>query len=210
MKTLGIVVVLVLIQGCSSTEAESADPVTRFDDLETHLLSARSVEVEFHITAEGVITADLQGTLIIESESVDLSARGQFMNQPLSIALSTDGDEIRGGREVDRLLGPRPPALREGILLGLTRMGLMHNVAVLSGDNPPDGTDGGVRDWVQVVDAESRSGDVLHFGIVVGGQPAGSAALELEGGLPALREQRVQFPEGEMLVVERYSRFIAR
>lgn len=37
-----------------------------------------------------------------------------------------------------------------------------------------------------------------------------SADLELEGGLPAVRQQVVQFPGGEMRVVERYYRFIAR
>ncbi len=210
MRTLGTVMTLVLIQGCSSSGVETADPAIRLDELEALLLSAKSVEVEFHITAEGAITADMRGTLIVEGEQLELSARGQFMTEPLSIELSTVGEELRGGRETDGVLGPRPPALREGILLGLTRMGLLHNVAVLAGGNPPDGTDGGVRDWVQVVDAQSRSGGALHFGIIVGGEPAGSADLQLEGGLPAVRQQVVQFPGGEMRVVERYYRFIAR
>ncbi len=168
------------------------------------------METEFHITSEGVVASDIRGLLRVQGDLVELFAEGEFMSQPLRVELMTVGEVLRGGQDLGHILGPTPPALREGILLGLTRMGLLHNIAVLAGDSPPDGTDGKLREWVQAVDAEYGPDGALHFGIVVSGTPSGVFDLHLEEGLPARREQSVQFPQGEMLVVERYSGFTAR
>ena len=46
--------------------------------------------------------------------------------------------------------GATPPALNEAIVIGLTRMGHLHNIAVLTGGLPPDHSDGGAADWVRV------------------------------------------------------------
>lgn len=47
MRTLGTVMTLVLIQGCSSSGVETADPATRFDELEEGLPAVRHQVVQF-------------------------------------------------------------------------------------------------------------------------------------------------------------------
>jgi hypothetical protein len=76
--------------------------------------------------------------------------------------------------------------------------------------------EGGVRDWVVVEGfsfdeaVEVQDGSrVVSFSMIVGGVPAGTAALELGSrGSPIVRRQTVRFPTGEMRVVERYTRVL--
>lgn len=93
-------------------------------------------------------------------------------------------------------------------------MGVLHNLAMLVGGAPPDHAAGGVEDWVQTVDHRrpvpsgpppGPDGEAVTFGLVVGGEPSGTATLWLDDrGVPVRREQTVEFPEGVMRVVERY------
>ena len=107
-----------------------------------------------------------------------------------------------------------PEALKEGIVIGLTRMGLLHNIAVITYGQPPDGTDGKVLEWLEVsgfTAGESETIDdveviPISFDLSVGGRPSAEAALwlEKETGLPRKRTQTVRFESGEMKVVETY------
>lgn len=108
----------------------------------------------------------------------------------------------------------------KAIAIGLVRMGILHNVAVLNGARPPDHADGGVRDWVErreatytraVTELEATRDDLpsppVSMQIVVDGQPAGEATVWIDPslGLPIERHQVVVFPEGEMRVRESYT-----
>lgn len=74
--------------------------------------------------------------------------------------------------------------------------------------------EGGVREWVQVVDLElgepetieGREARPISFRIVVAGSPSGEATLwvDVATGYPLLREQTVRFESGSMQVTERY------
>jgi hypothetical protein len=107
-----------------------------------------------------------------------------------------------------------PDGLNEAIVIGMTRMGILHNLAQLVGGQPPDHMEGGVRDWARVVAIESSADedDAGHpllrfdFGLVVAGQPSGTASLWIDAvsRLPLRREQTVQFASGEMKVIEVY------
>lgn len=78
-------------------------------------------------------------------------------------------------------------------------MGILNNLARLTGAREPDHADGGVREWVVVDSLPGRGDGALTFDIVVAGQPAGSAALAVdEAGRPTVRHQTVRFPGGEM------------
>ena len=107
---------------------------------------------------------------------------------------------------------PRPAGLAAALVVGLTRMGVLHNLAMLVGGAAPARAEGGVEDWVQTVDHRPLSpapaeGEAICFGLRVEGEPSGEATLWLDAdGMPTRREQIVPFPEGEMRVVERYER----
>lgn len=182
-------------------------PDDRFAALEARLDAAQSVEIEFGITAEGVVAAELDGRLRLEAgRALTLTANGVFAGESIDVAADADSMYLwldNGG--LDTLRTERPDALDEAVLVGLTRMGLLHNLARLTTGRRPDHAEqGGVREWV-TVDEFAEAQDGIAFALTVAGQPAGTAVLTLDAaGLPARREQRVAFPEGEMRVIEHY------
>lgn len=182
-------------------------PKTVFTALEEQL-SQTPLRLRFELRAEGAVVVSLGGSLVIDEE-VELEARGQFAGVEQELRLWTEGDRLRAGpRDGPTLDVPRPPALASALVIGMTRMGLLHNVAMLSAGRVPDGADGGVREWVQTVEHQhvgEGEGAGLGFVLVVAGQRMGRATLWLDAqGRPARREQTVDFPEGQMKVSERY------
>ncbi len=189
--------------------AEGPDPAAAFAQLEARLLAADSLSLDFHITAEGALAADLRGKLwSVGNHTLHLFAQGEFGGEPVTVGLFAEDGNMALGSADELTATARPRHLAEAVLLGLTRMGILHNLARLTGDAAPDHADGGVRDWVTVGDfaAAGEAPAALSFAITVAGIPAATARLELDdAGLPRLRQQTVQFPGGEMRVTERYS-----
>lgn len=190
------------------------DPEPRFAALEARMLAAEHVSLQFTIRAEGAVPCTFEGTLTLDGDQVHLEAMGTFKNDPLTLTLRTDGDTLHLRRTVAGAAHhdqtPRPVALREGLLLVLTRMGLLHDLAMMTGGNFPDFTDGTVRDALQV-GAFARAGSEDHFELTFNGLKV--ADIQLRYGshdLPARRRQQVAFPAGTMTVDERYSSFIVR
>ncbi|MEX2527917.1 MAG: hypothetical protein WEA09_09810 [Gemmatimonadota bacterium] len=196
------------LMACGETDFRSNPPDAYLAHVEERLFSAETTHVEFRIQSEGAFQADLQGELSIQADGqVSLAANGTFGGEPVDLYLEsadstfTGGHEGGGGPMFDRV---PPPALKEALVLGMTRMGLLHNLARLVSGAPPDRADGGVDGWVRAVDPAWTEGG-LTFQIVVAGQPSGEATLhfDTEGELVG-REQIVRFPGGEMQVREEY------
>ncbi len=184
------------------------------------MTAAARVEIAFVIESEGAVASQLEGTLVLEREGpVSLSVRGEFAGAAQELALRGDAQtlELRVAGE-PAWTGARPAALSEALVIGLTRQGLLHNIAVLSGGLPPDHADGGVAEWVEFVAPQLGEPEVfgtaearpLEFQITVDDQLVGRATLWLAepGGLPIERRQTVNFPDGQMRVVERYTSFV--
>ncbi len=189
-------------------DLSTTTPEAVFSALETRLLDADIVRFDYEATAEGVFEVTLRGTLAIgPDDRVELTAVGEFGGRAVDLLLRSNGDEIELGDAANRTVAARPPHLTEALLIGLTRMGIMHNLARLTGARPPDHANGGVREWVTVgafAETDDAEGAAISFDMTVSGQPAGSATLLLDSdGRPLLRRQIVRFPSGEMRVVER-------
>lgn len=191
--------------------SSSADEA--FMELEERLIQADSVDLDFLITAEGAVEVDLRGNLHTAPDGgVGIIATGIFAGDSVDLLLRAERDEYEFGTGSGRSQAPRPEFLMEAVGVGFMRMGLLHNLAMLVANQPPDHANGGVREWVQVdslsyieFEGEESASRTVAFSIFVGGSPAGTATLELDGqGLPRVRRQTVQFPSGEMRVVERY------
>lgn len=192
----------------STAEEAAAGAEAAFAALEERLLSA-PVAMRFHITSEGAFASELAGTLRMEGDVARLEARGTFGADSARLHLAADADSVRGGNGERIFAGPTPPALREALALGLTRMGLLHNLARLVAASPPDHAEGGAGEWVGTEGhawVEGGEAGEMRFGIVVDGTDVAEATLRLDPatGLPAVRTQTVRFPGGEMRVVERY------
>jgi hypothetical protein len=232
--------VLLLGLGCApskdSSSGELADPVTEqteakrdhpddpeaertMIDLERRLQDAARVEIAFEIASKGTVASQLRGTLVWTRDGeLRLDATGEFAGQPQQLELRADADtlEVLVAGE-SRHSGPRPAKLVEAVVLSLTRQGLLHNLAMLVGGQPPTLADGGFGEWLRFVEPQlgamqmfgSAEARPLELQLEVEGQHVGNATLWLVAeDLPIERQQTVEFPEGQMQVVERYTRFV--
>lgn len=197
-----------IVPALVATAVAAMNPAAEFDSLEQRLSSAAAVRVNFDITAEGVIVADLRGSLSISGDQIQLTASGTFAGESVELTLRSDGEQLELAAGVDRVSTATPAHLKESLLIGFTRMGILHNLARLTETAVPDHADGGARDWVTVGSFGSGDADgvEISFDLAVAGEPAGSAILAVDSqGRPTLRRQTVEFPSGQMRVVERYS-----
>lgn len=208
----GIVLAAGGIWGSACVAATDAE--TAFSELEERLLTS-DFSLEFDIVASGPYPAQLTGnTTLSGANHASVKADGVFAGQSASIRLRAHDGRMKGGNSVLEFDQATPGALREAMVIGLTRMGLLHNLAMMSSGAPPDHADGGVRDWVQVTNLkletdaliDGKPAVVFSFTVVVSGEDSGSATLWVhpETGLPLKREQVVSFENGEMRVTETY------
>lgn len=191
------------------SETPAGDAAAAFARLETRLVDASAVRLAFDVVSEGAVESALRGTLAIDGDGrVQLLASGTFGGQPVELRVSSDGRTYTYGNANGSRTEDAPPHLEEALLVGLTRMGVLHNLAMLTAGSPPDRANGEIREWVRARDV-GWNGDAppaVEFAIEVSGTRVGNATLALDPrGGPLLRHQTVQFPEGEMRVVERYS-----
>jgi hypothetical protein len=199
-------------------EAEAQSLEARLSELEDRLVGAGSVELDFEIMAEGAISVALEGGLRLGHDSISLHASGDFAGQAVDLFLESSAESMTFGNRSDPVSSPRPESLQQALFIGLTRMGILHNLARLTAGAPPDRSDGGVEEWVTVDGFSQERADgprggltSLSFNLTVSGVPSGSAVLDLsDEGLPIERRQVVFFPEGEMRVTEQYSRVMIR
>lgn len=189
--------------------ADEADPQAAFQMMEETLLQTPRLDLRFVIEAEGVVSAGLTGDLLLEGDSVaQLEAHGSFAGDSVELFLRAFGSRMVGGSRARTFEQETPPHLREALVIGLTRMGLLHNLARLVGGTPPDRSDGTVGSWVEAKDfarLEESDFGAARFDIWVAGGRAAEAFLWFdENGLPGRREQTVHFPSGTMSVREEY------
>jgi hypothetical protein len=201
-----------------NTIAANADPESLFTAIETRLLNARTLDVVYDITSEGSIPSAVRGMLTLaEGNRAHMSPTGAFMDTPVDHSIVSDGSRMAIRSDTTVVLSAAPPFLNEAIVIGLTRMGHLHNIAVLTGGLPPDHSDVGAVDWVRAANF-ARSDSVtspdptwatVAFDIFMGDRIVAHATLWLDPatGLPAGRAQTVYFPSGDMRVIERYASF---
>jgi hypothetical protein len=207
------------VEATADAKQKDAWAARTMTELEQRLQSATRVELAFVIESEGAVASQLEGKLAWERDgALSLIATGSFAGAPQQLELRGDAQTLTtmvGGQS--HWTGARPPAVIEALVIGLTRQGLLHNLAMLSGGLPPDHADGGMAEWVEYVEPQLGEPEVfgagearpLEFQITVEDQLVGHATLWLdERGLPLERRQVVNFPEGQMRVTERYSSFV--
>ncbi len=193
------------------------DAGEEFHELESMLLAsagAGGLRMAVDVSSEGAFESSLGGVVVLEQGNVgSIEVDGSF-GGPAELRLESDGSRLTGGSSAGEFDTATPGGLNEAIIVGMTRMGILHTLARLVGGEPPDHMEGGVREWVQAVDLEmlreidtdGRAVMRFDFGLVVAGEQSGTATLWFDAvsRLPLRREQTVQFETGEMRVIERY------
>jgi hypothetical protein len=213
-----VLVTLIAILGCGSPPAGpgmSDDPEIAMDALESCLRDAISVGFATTARAEGVVTAELAGTATWSDAAVAIAADGTFIEKPADLHLTLVDGTLSGGNGTHEFESALPTELREALVLGMTRMGILHNLARLAGALPPDHADGGAAGWLtyeaarwgEETEIDGQPARPLDFTVLVDGAPVAEARLWLrtDDGLPVRREQTVRFPQGDMVVVETYA-----
>ena len=210
---------VLLAAACSSTKQTGPrEAQADFEELEERLLDAPAVRSTSHLTAEGALTADVRCVHgVTRKGDAFLQAKGTLAGQPVDWTFVSNGKRMTITGPSGKRESETPSDLRAGLLLGLTRMGWLHNVAMLSAGGWPDATDGKIDDFVRAVNVmtgdeleeDGRTKRALTFGIEVRGQVAATAILWIDSktGVPIERWQKVQLPNGQMNVVETYETF---
>lgn len=195
------------------------DPVQLMDQLERRLVAAKRVVIESDIEASGAIQVRLSGrTELDERNRARVEYRGEFAGQPATLTLESDGRALRIGSGATTQALPVEAESNRAILIGLARMGVLHNLARALSLQGPDHAQGGVAQWVALesfrpttyaVGGELEGLMSFGFDLVVDGKPSGSARIWMDPatGIPKQRTVVVRFAQGDMTVVETYREF---
>lgn len=181
-----MIVSLLLAAACAGDcKAESL-----FQAMERKLLSHQpAVQLEVTSHSEGAVKADAV-TDVSVGPATRLHSKGTFLGQKFE-------------KNFDQ---PTTSGLRDAVLIGMTRMGLLHNVANLTQDLPPDHADkDDIRDWLKAVKFKKAKGGV-RYTINIEGKDRGETTLTIDAKtkLPKRRTALIHFPGGDMRVTETY------
>lgn len=222
MRARAPAVAALLLASAAATAQDAlsdGDPAQVMAKLEQRLLVANRVVVEATIQSRGFIASDLRGrTELLDRNRANVAYTGTFAGKPADLALAADG------RLVQLMNGPQTRQARieaesnRAIIVGLARMGLLHNLARLTGLGEPDHAQGGVADWVKLDNFRPTTfaqfgalegTTVLGYDLVVAGITSGGVRLWLDPAtnLPRRRALTVRFGQSEMEVTEDYTRF---
>ena len=218
-----------VIPGCESISQLLNPPSSEeilgasFARMEQRLLDAHEFELHYVITAEGAFSASLEGGIKLNANNVaEIWGTGNFGGDFMDYNFTSNGNIIFASIDDGSYDADVPAELNRAIVLGMTRMGLLHNVVRILSGELPDHASGGISDWVTVsgfstgpqqkLDGRSANAIPVHFSLSVDGTPSGTATIWEEATLriPIGRDQVVQFETGEMRVKERYSQIIIR
>lgn len=214
--------VAVLLAGLlAATAARGAgeDPAQLMAQLEARLLAANRVTIEALIESRGAVASRLSGRTELRGRNhARLAYAGAFAGANADLSLESDGLALVLRRGAERRQDAAPAELNRALLVGLLRMGSLHNLARLTGLQAPDHAAGGVESWVALdhfrpttfPQDEALAGSMsFGYDLVVAGTPSASGRLWLDArtGLPRQRQLTVRFGNAEMDVVETYTRF---
>lgn len=209
------------LSACMSGPRAIPDTVVGLERLKTSeeiLLNTPNLTVKFEIESQGENPAKMSGTLhLFEGNKLHLVSEGHFKSDQVQITVDSrdptgTNRTLSKGPSASSFRDPPQGKLREAIVLGLMRMGLLHNLAVLTMDRPVDKAEGGFAEWVKPLAPTDGHSDQINgiscrrvdFHIDVEGRDMGEASVCIADatGLPIQRKQTVHFPQGDMTVVE--------
>ena len=196
---------------------EEGEPAEAFRLMEEGLMEMEDLRMSYTVESTGAFPSHLTGVLDLRAAADTLlTARGSFGGEGMDMMILAQGDSLICRSGAQQTTVSMPPHVREALVIGLTRMGILHNLARLTAAQPPDHGEGGVREWVEAVDVRTptvppqegaSSSRSFRFGIRASGQESGNAVLMINAtsALPRMRMQEVRFPGGMMTVREEYS-----
>ena len=203
-----------VIFGTLSQAAETAEQ--RFRDLEALLTRAGRFDVKAHVVSTGAIDSDLDADVgIANAGIVVIRMKGTFQDKPDDVVLRSDGIVTMIGKDGQQTRLQPGKAMRQAVQLGFARVGLWHNLMLLSHGVQPEHNEGGILHWADVANVRyaspAKTGMTgLTFDVVIEGASVGHATLWLDdiSKMPVRREQSITVDGKTIKTVEDYSNFI--
>lgn len=159
----------------------------QFQEVERKLLSGL-LQLEVKTKATGPLAADATTDLSV-GPATRLRTRGTLAGKPLEKSLAV----------------PTTPDLRDAVVLGMLRLGLLPNLTRLAEGEPLDYAGGGARDSLKAVKFRRVKGGV-RFAVQRDGKDAGEATLLIDAKtkLPAKRTGTLRVEGGTVKLEETY------
>jgi hypothetical protein len=187
MKRAAAVVVIALL----AASCRTVTPEQSFAQLESRLLEMNPIDVTFALKSSGAVESASNGTLKATGRDVIVDAETAIAGSSTkrSHALTDHGS---------------PVSQKRLLILGWTRMGLLHNMVMLASGKPIMHN---VEQSVRVANVRWNRGErMFAFDVLIDGTKTADARLWLDAsGRPMRRLQTVQFPNGAMHVEEQYT-----
>ncbi len=196
------------LSACATRPPETPEEI--IIDIESRLLQAQRVAFDFEIQAIGVVNAKLEGRFELDGDLITLSYHGSYGQHKRAGRFTADATTMISMVNEKSKSSQRPTHLKEGLLIGLTRMGLLHNLAGLQGGSFPEHCSGGAQKTLELRNLNAGSDRAVVFDLIVRGRHSASGSLWIDGPVPTMRKQSVYFDQGSMEVNEQYRNFELR
>jgi hypothetical protein len=160
----------------------------QFEQMEAALI-AQPIKGKTISHAEGSVQADVEATLTIGPDT-SIAYKGNVM-----------------GQDVDKTWEhPTTPDLRDAILLGITRMGILHNLVLFTRDRPPANVEGHIRDALIPHDFAKAPGGGVSYKLRAGNREMGEGVIKInsKSHYPMSRKFTAHLDKGDMRVSEVY------
>ena len=208
-----LAMLLVAVAGFSQA-TETAEQ--RFRDFEALLTRAGRFDLKAHVVSSGVVGSDLTADVGVANDGiVVIRMKGTLNGKPDDVVLRTDGIVTMVGRDGEQTRLQPGKSMRQAVQLGFARVGLWHNLMLLSHGKQPEHNEGGILQWTDVANVRYASPQKkgltgLTFDVVIEGTRVGEATLWFDdvSTMPVRREQAITIDGKTIKTVEDYSDFI--
>jgi hypothetical protein len=160
----------------------------QFEQMEEALVR-QPVEGKVFSHADGSVSADIEATLTIGGDT-KIDYKGNVM-----------------GKDVDSTYkAATTPELRDAILIGMARMGLLHNIVSFTRDRPPANVEGHVREALIAHDFAKAPGGGISYKLRAGNREMGESVIKInsKSHFPMSRQFTAHLDNGDMHVSETY------
>lgn len=197
----------------------TATPAERLTQADAVLAGLQGATATFTAESQGQHPSTFKGQLVLAGgNALALTAEGTFEGRPVRVDMdSRSGDTLRTvtrGPSASAQKEPVGGGLGEAVRVRMLHLGVLHDLATLTQDQPLENAQGGVRKTVRALEPSDTGsatvgGEPCHrvsFGLEIDGKAMGSATVCLADrtSLPLERTTLVHFEAGDMQATERY------
>jgi hypothetical protein len=211
---VSIAATLSVIFASSALAAQTAEQ--SFRNFEALLARAGRFDVKAHVVSSGAIDSDLNADVgVANAGIVVIRVKGTLQGKPDEVVFRTDGIVTMVGKDGQQTRLQPGKSMRQAVQVGFARLGLWHNLLLLSHGAQPEHNTGGILEWVTVANIHYASPTKkgltgLAFDVSIEGDRVGQATLWLDETtkMPVRREQSISIDGKTVNTVEEYSNFI--